>query len=289
MLERSEPSGSPEQPVDDLGGPTLVRAMLFALADDLLGQPDLEKLAQSLDAECQWDEVMSKLSSHVTSHGVWAGSPRPLDDTRLVIEPRYPFPGLNGFKFGDNIEDQPTVTKDEDSDSPKIRNFWYNWKRHTTVYVVEDKDGKVRHAEIPENHEYERFKYLIDTLGCYRAWKPSAEVKAMRSLSELVSHSQMCCYMMTGMFLETSKRSGVIYLFRKLRPTVALSSRKSAKSVIPLCAMCLHPIGYYAGSFAGCLVPTDDVIAHLTMMRGDERGFWSKANQWPLWAANSGV
>lgn len=27
------------------------------------------------------------------------------------------------------------------------------------------------------------------------------------------------------------------------------------------------------------MVPTDDIIAHLIMMRGDERSYWSKANQ----------
>ena len=43
--------------------------------------------------------------------------------------------------------------------------------------------------------------------------------------------------------------------------------------------LCLHPIGYYENTWAGCLVPSDDVIAHLTMMRADEAHYWSKANQ----------
>ena len=44
-----------------------------------------------------------------------------------------------------------------------------------------------------------------------------------------------------------------------------------------LAVLCLHPIGYYANSWAGCMVPSDDVIAALAMMRGDEAMFWGKA------------
>src|SRR3546814_10910453 len=37
-----------------------------------------------------------------------------------------------------------------------------------------------------------------------------------------------------------------------------------------LCALCLHPIGYYENSWAGAMCPTDDVIAHLMLMRRSE-------------------
>lgn len=46
-----------------------------------------------------------------------------------------------------------------------------------------------------------------------------------------------------------------------------------------LACLCLHPLGYYRGSWSGAMVPTDDVIAHLLMVRGDEHDFWRKANQ----------
>jgi hypothetical protein len=36
---------------------------------------------------------------------------------------------------------------------------------------------------------------------------------------------------------------------------------------------------YYAGSWGGAMCPTDDVIAHLTLMRGDEPMFWRRSNQ----------
>lgn len=82
---------------------------------------------------------------------------------------------------------------------------------------------------------------------------------------------------MTGGFIETSKRSGVTYLFRRLRPTLALKDNNGEMKI--LCALCLHSIGFYRGTWAGALCPTDDVISHLVMMRGSEAKFWAHANQ----------
>ena len=56
-----------------------------------------------------------------------------------------------------------------------------------------------------------------------------------------------------------------------------------------LCAPCLHPIAYYDGSWAGAMCPTDDVIAHLALMRGDEHMFWRRANQHAPWRREAGV
>lgn len=87
-------------------------------------------------------------------------------------------------------------------------------------------------------------------------------------------------YLLTGMFLERSPRSGLTYLFRKLRPTVVLDARNNdATRVRVLCTLCLHPIAYYEGSWAGAMTPTDDVVSHLMLMRGDEHMFWRRANQ----------
>ena len=93
--------------------------------------------------------------------------------------------------------------------------------------------------------------------------------------------------MTTNSFLETSKKSNVTYLFRKAKPTIALKS--GDKGVKILTVLCLHPIGHYAETFAGCMVPTDDVIAHLQMMRGDEHKFWSKSNHHESHDITSGI
>jgi type III restriction enzyme len=57
----------------------------------------------------------------------------------------------------------------------------------------------------------------------------------------------------------------------------------------PLCALCLHPIGYYGDTWAGVMCPTDEVIAHLLMMRGSEEKFWANANQHPIDHPAAGV
>ena len=57
----------------------------------------------------------------------------------------------------------------------------------------------------------------------------------------------------------------------------------------PLCALCLHPIGYYGDTWAGVMCPTDEVIAHLLMMRGSEEKIWANSNQHPVDHPNAGV
>jgi len=94
-------------------------------------------------------------------------------------------------------------------------------------------------------------------------------------------------YQLTGNFAEISKRSGVLYMFRKGRPTIAIRQTEEDSNV--LCALCLHLIGYYAGTWAGVMCPTDEVIAHLLMMRGSEEKYWANANQQPVDHPAAGV
>jgi hypothetical protein len=133
-----------------------------------------------------------------------------------------------------------------------------------------------------------RLRFWVDTIGASEAWSVAAEVRATETLRGLVTESAWAKYMLTGSFLETSRRSGVTYLFRKLRPTVALRGTKGGDTRI-LAVLCLHPIGYYEETYAGAMVPTDDVIAHLMLMRGCEPKFWAKANSHPSWSAAAGI
>ena len=128
---------------------------------------------------------------------------------------------------------------------------------------------------------------LISTLGASYAWGLEQESRAVRTLGELVRHHTFKQYLLTGMFLEESKRSHVMYMFRRLRPTLAFSSASGELKL--LCALCMHPIGYYDGSWGGAMCPTDDVIAHLMLMRGDEHMFWRRSNQHPPWVPQAGI
>lgn len=127
----------------------------------------------------------------------------------------------------------------------------------------------------------------LNTMGCASAWQLKCELRAQEKLKTLLKPHLFDMYLLTGAFLETSKRSKVTYMFRRLRPTLAMSGATGDMRI--LCGLCLHPIGFYSGTWAGCMVPTDEVIAHLLLMRGDEPDFWRQANQHPAWRSEAGL
>jgi hypothetical protein len=206
-------------------------------------------------------------------HEEWAGIPMPLEDQELVIEPNYPRAEAL-MEIGRKDEETEV---DRKYAGYKIRNRFYSRKLGRDVVIFESPDGKVDWGAGPTIHNLNRD---ITSLGCSVAWGIEQEARAVRTLAGLLRHHQFKQYLLVGMFLETSRRSGLTYLFRKLRPTVVLDIRdKGARDTRIVCALCLHPIAYYANTWAGAMTPTDDVIAHLMLMRGDEHMFWRRANQ----------
>lgn len=209
---------------------------------------------------------------------LWAGIPMPLEGERLVIEPRYPNAELL-MKMGNTPLEPPPERKLE-----RVRNrFWSS--RKLCEIVIFERDGKIDWGVVPGVHHFE---FDLRTMGCSDAWGIEQEAKAIRTLAELVNHRQFKLYMLTGMFLESSPRSGITYCFRKLRPTVAIGKRGTDGTRILAC-LCQHPIAHYEGSWAGAMCPTDDVIAALATMRGDEHMFWKRSTQHPAWVPNAGL
>jgi hypothetical protein len=202
----------------------------------------------------------------------------PLDGERLIVEPTFP-----------HAEALMAIAPQRDSDEDdgwRIRNRWYSHRRRCDILMIE-KDGKIECAHLPAFHH---ISHDLSTLGCSQAWGIEQEGRAIDLLGKMLRHHQFKQYLMTGMFLETSARSGVTYLFRRLKPTVAIRpGRTDAESMRILCALCMHPIAYYAGSWAGAMCPTDDVIAHLSLMRGDEPMFWRRSNQHPPYRPEAGL
>jgi len=194
----------------------------------------------------------------------WCGLPVPIADEKLIVEPSHPASSVYA-KIG--REDPP--------EDKTIINTWYSYRHRSDIVIYRDKEGKLRWGLVPGIHS---LRAAFSTMGCSIAWTVEEEERALLKLSTLIPDHLFKMYLLSGMFIETSKRSGLTYIFRKLRPTVALTTDKTGEVKI-LCALCLHPIGYYEGTWAGSMCPTDDVIAHLLMMRADEHFYWKRANQ----------
>lgn len=239
-------------------------------------------------APLTWEGIRAALQSVALERDEWAGYPMPIKDFPLRLNPRQPMAAmLQGAYFeGDQIrsrdkENAPPL-------SPIVRNEWYSHRYQARVMIAEV-EGRLRALMAPAVGT--RNTLTIDTLGvaASAAWSAKAEFTAMEKLHGLVTEHAWKCYVLTGGFLESSDRSGVIYFFRKLRPTLALKATADGSDTQILAALCLHPIGYYERTWAGVMVPTDDVIAHLLLARGDEADFWRQANQHPPWAPEAGI
>jgi hypothetical protein len=225
-------------------------------------------------------ELRNGLRKMAADRHEWAGIPMPMEGDNLVIEPTYP----NAERLMAIGRKEPDVEIDP---TFKVRNiFWsWRWRRNVTIWELQGKIYKT--VEIDANPT----ALLLQTLHASDAWGIEQEKNAIDTLGSLLRHRPFKQYLLTGMFMEKSERSGVHYLFRRLRPTLAITmkGRKGTSEPRVLAALCMHPIGYYEGSWAGAMTPTDDVIAHLMLMRADEHLFWRRANQHPVWVPQAGL
>lgn len=270
------------------------RALLHR-APALSQSPDLpaDKIALLNEAD-GYAPVRNALRTLSQERGEWAGYPMPMEGNPLVVEPSYPN-ALALMALGHSAETVAEMRAEAEFSKGKtvVNRFWSDRKRGT-VLIWRDEDGKTDWGVL---HAVNGVPMQFDTLSAADAWGIEQEACAVRTLGTLLRHRQFKQYLLTGMFMEKSERSGVHYLFRKLRPTIAASftaghpwaRSHDEESLRILCALCLHPIAYYEGSWAGAMCPTDDVLAHLMLMRGDEAMFWRRANQHPSWHPASGL
>jgi hypothetical protein len=226
----------------------------------------------------------------------WQGFPVPLPGQKLRLCKGHPMETAVRMWDEDMTPPSEIVCSEEDVDETVIvRNEWYSRKLGKQVMIVQ-KGGKILNYSYwrSPDRSMDRLNLWLSTLGASDAWDHDAERKARHKLRGMISPRQYRHYDLTGSFLETSPRSEVTYVFRRLRPTLALSARqkfgwKGEPTMRFLAALCMHPIGYYDDSWSGCMVPTDDVIAHLSHMRGDEARYWGVANQHVASAPEAGI
>lgn len=267
------------------------------------GEPDYEDGLDFDEISKDWthDDVRSffdRMSDHVEE---WQGIPVPLDedDMPLVLHDKHPLRDVFGGGVGIEVivggPPDPEPLEDLDASiarafdrtrGERIVNRWYDPAHNRDVHIFKRDDGTafaVTTRRAP-NNSMDRLDLWVRTMIASDAWDLDAEIKAMEKLGGLLSPRQRRSYLLTGAFIETSKKSGLVYLFRRLRPTVVLSGNhkwwsRHQENMRCIAVLCMHPVGYYADTWAGCMVPTDDVIAHLLSMRGDEAYFWRKANK----------
>jgi hypothetical protein len=213
--------------------------------------------------------------------GDWSGLPVPVAGLTLMLEPRYKHRALSEFRWKECYDEQGVRQVIEEPPPPtqsefRTVNSWWNARYQVTIIVVKDRHGRARFRGLFDD----KLALTIRTLDASAVWPVEAEEKAQEKLASLIPADAFELYVLTGHFPEISKRSRLTYLFRKGRPTIAL--RQDEVVNYALCALCLHPIGYYGDTWAGVMCPTDEVIAHLLMMRGSEEKFWANANQHPL-------
>lgn len=250
------------------------------------------------------------LSRVAERDALWAGIPMPLTGERLIVEKSYPgaevLSGIGAPKAATACHDCATpigaehaeqcrrfepgvaVGPQDADDGWSHINEWYSPRWRCNIVIMRDPNGRIVHGKIPAFHH---ITYDLHTLGCSDAWGLEQEQRALQLLGGMVRHRQMKQYILTGMFLETSRRSGVTYMFRRLKPTVAVapSNGDENASMRILACLCMHPIAYYDGSWAGGMCPTDDVVAHLSLMRADEHLYWRRSSQHPPYKPEAGL
>jgi hypothetical protein len=244
----------------------------------------------AIEADDEWFEQLERFDTYAAlrnglreiarQRGDWAGIPMPLgEDLPLIIEPRYPkakeLMAIGRAKAAPS--EDAFVTK------KNLRNRFYSAARHCWV-IIWNEDGRIAWGIDRASHSFDQ---QLMTMGASMAWGIEQEANALQLLATMVRHHQFKMYLLAGMFMEASERSGMSYVFRKLRPTVAIRAEGDRMKI--RAALCCHNIGYYQNSWAGVMCPTDEVIAHLVMMRADEHRFWKTCNQHPAWLPEAGL
>jgi hypothetical protein len=256
-------------------------------------EEDGQVLCRDLDP---FDTLRRQLTQLGFERGEYSGIPVPISGNSLVVHPSFSFAKVFQSQINDitTREEQEKYEKKYGKDKGRYEyiNSFYSHKKRCTIIVMRDKTtGKVVHGLKPAAHAASE---ILGTLHASDVWGVDQEQAALQTLGGMLKHRQFKQYLLTGMFLERSKKSHVTYIFRRLRPTIALGAIPPEKAeddteATILCCLCMHPIAYYAGSWAGAMCPTDDVIAHLALMRGDEHMFWRRCNQHDPGTTQAGI
>lgn len=244
-----------------------------------------------------YDQISRVINRVMTERGHYCGVPMPIAGLKLILQKKYPHPELSELLGVDERKgDLENVDRNEAADDEIVTdvvNHWHSRRLDCDVMIIRTKDASdVVHTRVLRLRGNTRagqiFELQLRSLEACVAYDMEAEYTALELLESLIG-DRMRHYMFRGYFIERSKRSGVVYMLRRGRPTIAFRVVDTRGISVQgddvpgrnhvLAVLCMHPIGYYERSFSGAMTPTDDVIAHLMLMRGDEAMFWRRCNQ----------
>ncbi len=240
-----------------------------------------------------WALLKADLQEHVLGEAEYAGFPVPVHGYRVAMSERHPrFADWEGWTLGAReAEGHREFVCTTDQVETPIVNEWWSRRLGTMVYV-EDRDGRRSCLHEPYTVELaavRRWDMTFATVAIgHEAWEVEAEIRALETLGDHISRPQQSLYLLHGLFFEASKRSQARYVFRRSRPTIVLLPGRSGL-LSPSVTLCHHPLAYYQGTFAGGMVPSDDVLAALLLMRSDEAGYWKRSNQHPIDRPEAGL
>lgn len=219
-------------------------------------------------------EIRRTLAELMWRRDEWAGCPVPIDGLTLRVESKSPWKALE--TIFEKREEEARAPVDPDEELVDIVGCFYSHRRQAVVYILKSLRTGLHRAFVGPGGVAHRLWLLMNSMMATWAFDLEAEARAIAALRGHISASQFESYALLGTFIERSQRSRVAYVFRRARPTLAVRAETRDRV---LCALCLHPIAYYEQSFVGAMTPTDDVLAHLLLMRADEPMFWRRANQ----------
>lgn len=262
-----------------------------------------EQAAEILEQhpELTWTDLRRAIARMCEERGWHHGVPimSSTDSSRsLVLAKGCPLSDIHGHDVPVNLVGGSSVhvcrSEDidayENGDCPEDVNYWIPSPR---AYVVMRKRGKAKVGRVDLTED--RFNMFVRSLLCQAgAADSNAELTAMIALKGRINQNQWDAYILGNAFPETSKRSGVTYIFRKGRPTIAMRCRpctdgQPGETRRFLAALCSHPLAWYQGTHVGSYPPSDEVLAHLLMMRADEHRYWRECNQHGLTEINAGI
>jgi hypothetical protein len=198
------------------------------------------------------DAFRRGLQAFGRSRGEWGGIPMPVAGLDLVLEPSYPWRKLEEFKIsrpGEEASDEARriaeLLADKAYEGWTVVNSWFCFQHDHYVIVLRRPDGKSVQRVIADRYAA-RYQHFFNGMSvAFEAHDAEAELTALEKLRTHIKPHLWHLYVLTGSFLETSSRSGIIYIFRKGRPTLAIRKKKDGMTrpfVAPASDRVLHEI-----------------------------------------------